>query len=163
VLRAILPQPMMTLCLVVIWLILANTYTAGSVVMALLVGVVIPIFTHRFWPSPPRLRNPRAIVVYVIVVLKDIVLANVEVARIVLFKRNRDLQAGFVAVPLDLVSPEAITLLAGTITMTPGTLSADLSADGRHLLVHALHMPDAHATMADIKLRYESRLKEIFR
>ena len=53
-------------------------------------------------------------------------------------------------------------MLAGTITLTPGTLSADLSRDGRSLLVHALHAPDPDAVRDDIKNRYERRLKEIF-
>lgn len=65
-------------------------------------------------------------------------------------------------VPLDLTAPEAITALAGTITMTPGTLSADLSADGKALLVHCLETDDPEGVVATIKQRYERRLKEIF-
>ena len=53
-------------------------------------------------------------------------------------------------------------MLAGTITMTPGTLSAELSADGRSLLVHGLDVPDPGALVAEIKSRYEARLLEIF-
>ena len=61
-----------------------------------------------------------------------------------------------------LTSPEAITVLAGSITMTPGTVSADLAADGRSLLVHGLDVPDPEALVAEIKTRYEARLLEIF-
>ncbi|WP_342027489.1 Na+/H+ antiporter subunit E [Methyloceanibacter methanicus] len=68
----------------------------------------------------------------------------------------------FVTVPLDLKTPEAITALAGTITMTPGTVSASLSADGRALLVHCLETDDPEKTVSDIKSRYESRLQRIF-
>ena len=46
--------------------------------------------------------------------------------------------------------------------MTPGTLTADLSADGRLLLVHALHAPDPDAVRDEIKSRYEARLQRIF-
>ena len=53
-------------------------------------------------------------------------------------------------------------MLAGTITMTPGTVSCDLSADGRSLLVHCLDAPDAEDTVRQMKERYEDRLKEIF-
>jgi len=67
-----------------------------------------------------------------------------------------------VTIPLDLRSPEAITVLAGTITMTPGTVSADLSADGRALLVHCLDADHPDAVRDEIKTRYERRLKEIF-
>ena len=65
-------------------------------------------------------------------------------------------------VSLDLRQPEAITLLAGTITLTPGTVSADLSDEGHSLLVHVLHTEDPDADRDGIKERYESRLKEIF-
>jgi multicomponent K+:H+ antiporter subunit E len=67
-----------------------------------------------------------------------------------------------VVIPLDLRQPEAITVLAGTITLTPGTVSADLSEDGHSLLVHALDAPDPDAIRDEIKTRYERRLMEIF-
>jgi multicomponent K+:H+ antiporter subunit E len=53
-------------------------------------------------------------------------------------------------------------MLAGTITMTPGTVTADMSACGRVLLIHSLHAPDPDAIRDDIKSRYETRLKRIF-
>jgi multicomponent K+:H+ antiporter subunit E len=59
-------------------------------------------------------------------------------------------------------SPEAISILAGTITLTPGTVSANLSDQGHSLLVHALDTDDPDAVRDDIKHRYERRLKEIF-
>jgi multicomponent K+:H+ antiporter subunit E len=65
-------------------------------------------------------------------------------------------------VPLDLTSAEAITVLAGTITMTPGTVSATLAADGSAILVHCLHTDDPDSVRDDIKSRYERRLLEIF-
>ena len=92
----------------------------------------------------------------------DIVLANLQVARLILLVPNDQLRSRYVTVPLALTSPEAITVLAGTITMTPGTVSAELSADGRALLVHGLDVPDPRALVAEIKSRYEARLLEIF-
>ena len=65
-------------------------------------------------------------------------------------------------IPLEIRTPEAITVLAGTITLTPGTVSCDLSECGHALLVHCLHAPDPDSVVLDIKTRYESRLKEIF-
>ena len=55
-----------------------------------------------------------------------------------------------------------ITMLAGTITLTPGTVSADLSDQGSCLLVHVLHTDDPDSIREDIINRYESRLLEIF-
>jgi multicomponent K+:H+ antiporter subunit E len=64
--------------------------------------------------------------------------------------------------PLDVREDFTITLLASTISLTPGTVSADLSVDHRYLLIHALHVEDEAATIAQIKQRYEAPLKEIF-
>jgi multicomponent K+:H+ antiporter subunit E len=99
---------------------------------------------------------------YVCLVMWDIVVANIQVAWIVLTKRNADMRPNWVVIPLDLRSPEAITILAGTITLTPGTVSADLSDEGKSLLVHALDADDPDAVRDDIKQRYERRIKEIF-
>jgi multicomponent K+:H+ antiporter subunit E len=72
------------------------------------------------------------------------------------------IRSQWVPVPLELSSAEAITVLAGTITMTPGTVSATLSADGGAILVHCLHTDDPDSIRNDIKTRYERRLLEIF-
>ena len=89
-------------------------------------------------------------------------MANITVAYLILFKRTRSLQPAWICVPLDLRKPEAITALAGTITLTPGTVSCDISSEGHSLLVHCLHAPDPDAVRDEIKERYERRLKEIF-
>ena len=130
--------------------------------LGLLLGLTVPQLTRTFWTQRPRIRRPLMIAEYALVVLWDIVVANVKVAYVVLFKSNRQIRPHFIAIPLDIYSPEAITVLAGTITMTPGTVSADLSADGRALLVHCLDTDDPDGEVAGIKQRYEARLKEIF-
>lgn len=161
-LRRFLPHPLLSLTIALVWVALANEVSAGSVVMGCLVGLVIPVLTQPFWPDRPLLRRPWLSLAYLGIVLHDIVVANIQVARLILFRRNDELRSAYVTVPLALTSPEAITVLAGTITMTPGTLSAELSADGRALLVHGLDVPDPDALVAEIKSRYEARLMEIF-
>jgi multicomponent K+:H+ antiporter subunit E len=64
--------------------------------------------------------------------------------------------------PLDLREDFSITLLASTVSLTPGTVSADVSADRGTLLIHALDVADEAALIAQIKQRYEAPLKEIF-
>jgi multicomponent K+:H+ antiporter subunit E len=99
---------------------------------------------------------------YFAMVLWDIILANIHVARIILFMPRDQIRSAWITVPIELTSAEAITLLAGTITMTPGTVTADMSACGRVLLIHSLHAPDPDAVRDEIKTRYEARLKRIF-
>ncbi|MEO0909765.1 MAG: Na+/H+ antiporter subunit E, partial [Pseudomonadota bacterium] len=110
---------------------------------------------------PQRLRIGK-LFVYMIIVLWDIIVANIEVGWIVVTKPNSKLRSAWVVVPLDLKTPEAISMLAGTVTLTPGTISADLSDGGRCLLVHALDTDNVEAVRDQIKQRYERRLMEIF-
>ena len=161
-LRKFFPHPYLTLLLIVSWMLLVNGTKLGSLVMAIILGTVIPLLTAPYWPNRPRVRNAPAMVGYVLLVLYDIVKSNFIVARIVLFMPKDSIQPAWVTVPLDLQTPEAITVLAGTITMTPGTLTADMSSCGRSLLIHCLHAPDPPAVRDEIKERYEARLKRIF-
>lgn len=161
-LRKILPHPFLTLTLIVVWQMLVNKLTFGNLVLGTVLGLIIPIITSPYWPNRPRLSSLPRIVEFLVVVLWDICVANIQVAMVILFKANANTKPAWVTIPLDLRTPEAITVLAGTITMTPGTVSSDLSADGRSLLVHCLDAPDPDAVRDDIKARYERRLKEIF-
>jgi multicomponent K+:H+ antiporter subunit E len=157
----LLPHPGLTVLLVMMWMVMVNDLTFGALFLGLVFGLIVPIFTAPWWPGRPRVRFLPAIA-YVMLVLWDIVVANFQVAAIILFKRNRDLRPAWLTVPLEVTTPEAITVFAGTISLTPGTVSADVSACGQFLLVHALHAPDPAAEIAKVKARYEARLKEIF-
>ena len=161
-LRKCLPHPLLTLTLIVVWQMLVNKLTLGNLLLGTILGLIIPIITSPYWPNRPRLRSVPRIISYVLLVIWDIIVANFQVAYIVLFKANANIKPAWISIPLDLRTPEAITVLAGTITLTPGTVSSDLSADGRSLLVHCLDAPDPDAVRDDIKNRYERRLKEIF-
>lgn len=159
--RRWLPHPLLTLALALIWLLLVNSLAFGHVVLGLLLGWVIPLFTRRFWPDTVTIRNPVTLVRFIAVVMYDIVVANVSVARLILGRPER-LRPAFVVVPLALRSELAISLLANTISLTPGTVSSRLSPDRRSLLVHALDVDDRDALIASIKQRYEAPLKEVF-
>lgn len=157
-----LPHPLLTVALVLLWMLLLNSFTIGGLVMGSFLGIVIPIMTSGFWPGRPPIKAYGKALSFLLLVAWDVLVANVLVARLILFKRADQLHTCWVTVPLELESPEAITALVGTITMTPGTVSSDLSADGRSLLVHCLDAPDVKAAVMQMKTRYETRLKEIF-
>ncbi|MFN3514950.1 MAG: Na+/H+ antiporter subunit E [Phenylobacterium sp.] len=161
-LKRFLPQPGLSGILFVVWLLLLNEITVGGALLAALVAFTLPLFTSRFWPDRPQIRWGWPVFEYLGVVLWDIVVANFQVAYIIVFRRNRDLRSQWLVVPLDIRSPEAITTLAATISLTPGTVSSDVSADGHSLLVHALDVPDPAAAVTQIKQRYEARLLRIF-
>jgi multicomponent K+:H+ antiporter subunit E len=159
--KRLLPAPLLSATLFVVWLLLANTLDPAHVVLAAVLAVAVPWLTDGLRPERPRVRRPAAIARLGLVVLWDIVVSNVEVARRILGPEDA-ITPAFVWVPLALTDPHAILSLAAIVTMTPGTLSADLSPDRRHLLVHAFNVGDEAALIAQIKARYEAPLKDIF-
>lgn len=156
-----LPHPASSAALLAIWLMFNNTIAPAHILLGAFLGIAIPWLTRAFWPEELRLSHPMAALRLTFVVLYDIVIANVTVARLILGPVSA-LRPAFVEVPLQLQSPYAISALASMITLTPGTVSADLSQDRRTLLVHALDVDDKDALVAEIKRRYETPLMEIF-
>lgn len=155
-----LPAPLTSVALFASWLLL-NGISAGHAVLGGLLALAIPVMCSRFRPDRPRIGRWHAVLRLVLVVLWDIVVSNLQVALLILGPERR-IDPRFVWIPLDLRDPHAIASLAGIITMTPGTLSADLTEDRRHLLVHALNAGDEAALVAGIKSRYEAPLMVIF-
>ncbi len=158
--KRLLPSPLISLAIIVIWLLL-NGVSAGHAVLALLLAVIIPQITQRIMPEKPHIRAPGQIIRLAVIVLYDIVKANIDVALRILGPESR-IKPGYIWIPLDIQSPYGIVSLAGIITMTPGTLSADVSEDHRWLLVHCFHLENSQATIAEIKTRYEKPLMEIY-
>jgi multicomponent K+:H+ antiporter subunit E len=156
-----LPYPLLSFFLVVTWLLLVAEISVAHVTLALFLAVVIPLLCKPFLAGTPKLLNPIAAIRLFFVVTYDIVMANITVAKLILGRPER-LNPIFVQVPLELTQPLSIFLLAGIITMTPGTVSADLSEGNTLLLVHALSCDDPDALIAEIKQRYEKPLIEIF-
>ena len=156
-----LPQPLFSLSLWGVWLLLGNTLAAGQILLGLLLALALPLFTVRFWPDRPRLRQPLKILAYVLMLFWDITLANLTVARLILGPTSR-LRPAFLRLPLELSNDFAIVVLSSTISLTPGTVSADISPDRRSLLIHALDVENPEQTVAQLKNRYERPLQEIF-
>lgn len=155
------PHPVLSLNLTVVWMLLSNEFSAGSLIMGLLLGWLIPLFSFRFWPEPVVIRRPLTLLRFIATVLYDILLANFIVAALIV-RGPRKLKPAFVRVPLELKSELAISLLSNTICLTPGTVSAELAADQRSLLVHSLSTDDPQALVDTIKQRYETPLKQVF-
>ena len=156
-----LPQPLVSLMILALWIAIAPSPSLGQVVLGGVVALAIPWFTHPFWPDPPRLLRPGVAALLFLRVIWDIVVANVEVAQLVLGPADR-LHPVFIELPLEIDDPFVATILASIITLTPGTLSVDIDRARRVLLVHALDVADVPAAIDTIKRRYEAPLKEIF-
>lgn len=159
--RRWLPAPLTSAVLFVAWLLLNGTVDPAHLLLAAVLAVALPLLLARLRPDPPQPHSWRTVLRLTAIVLWDVLVSAVQVARAVLGPQA-NLKPGFVWVPLALTNPHGIAVLGAIITMTPGTLTADLAPDRRHLLVHALDVGDEAALIRSIKERYEQPLLEIF-
>ena len=157
-----LPHPIVSGLILAVWLGLHSSLHPIHLAGGGLLAVLLPRLLHRSLAGANPTRRPWVAIRLGGVVLWDIVTANVAVARRVLGPMSR-LQPGFIEVPLDLVHPDAIALLASIIAITPGTVVADIDTARVRIRVHVLDLADPAALVSEIKDRYERPLKEIFR
>lgn len=160
--RRWLAHPWLSAVIAASWLLLQGSLEPAHWIWGAVLGLVLPWLAHDFIDAPVTpLRGIGALVRLLGLVLWDIVLANLTVARVVLDPR-REPQPAWIHVPYTLEDPRAVALLASIITMTPGTVSCVVEEEQRRILVHALDAPDPQAVADAIVQRYERPLKEVY-
>lgn len=166
------PAPATSLLLLIVWLLLNNSVSVGQVLLGAFLAIVIPLITQPFTDEHPKVKRPLLAIKQLLIVLFDIITANIQVA-ILIVGPNKRLCPAFVKVPLDITDALPITLLASTVSLTPGTVSAEVypiseehddwdDKGQKFLLIHVLHLNDEQKLIEQIKSRYEAPLKEIF-
>lgn len=161
-LKKLFPHPWLTVVLLIVWLLLMNDLSPGNVLLGLVLGTAIAFAIGKgLWLQPVRFGKPVLLVRLAGHVLYDIVAANVQVALLVLGPTKR-LRPAFIEVPLDSTHEIALAALISIVSLSPGTLCAELSDDRTRLVVHVLDLDDEAAIVASIKTRYEAPLMEIF-
>lgn len=154
-------RPVLSLLIAATWLLLQESLAAPQLITAAVLGFLLPRLLNGFLGPVTRLRAPLTMLRFGGLVLWDIVVSNIAVAKLVLDPRSRP-QPAWVRVPLTLQHPTAISLLASVITTTPGTVSCEVDEQRREILVHALDCSDPAALVEQIRQRYEAPLMEIF-
>jgi multicomponent Na+:H+ antiporter subunit E len=92
----------------------------------------------------------------------ELIVANLRVARDVLRPGPLRMKPRVIAVPLDLTGDVPVTLLANVLSLTPGSLSLDISDDRKTLFVHVIHAPDEEAARQEIKQGFERLVAQLF-
>jgi multicomponent Na+:H+ antiporter subunit E len=151
----------------VIWCFVHGTFSLNSFVFGLLIGLVT-IRPFRFLYRPEsgfKLFSPSnriiSIIRYFMVLIKEIIKANIVVAKIVT-KPKIDIKPGIIAVPIRCKTDMGITGIANTITLTPGTITVDISDDHSVLYVHCIDASDPAAVCASIRDDLEKYVLEAF-
>ena len=155
-------QFLLNILLAIAWMLLTGELTAENFIEGLIIGYII------LWVSKAALggskyfkKIPKAISFFFYFV-KELIVANLKVAFDIITPKDY-MRPGIVAVPLDAETDMEITLLANLITLTPGTLSLDVSTDNKVLYIHTLYLDDTEKFRTEIKNGMEKRLLEVLR
>lgn len=150
------------LLLSMIWVAITGTFTLEN----FLFGFALSFFL--LWLTATNRREnkyfnrvPKTIF-FIFFFLYELIKANIEVAYDVVTPRHF-MKPGIVKIPLDAKTDMEITLLANLISLTPGTLSLDVSDDKKVLYVHGMYVKDKSEFIANIKNGFEKRLLDILR
>lgn len=156
-------SPVLVLGLTALWLLLNQTLAPGHVVLGAVLGTAVAWSSSTLRPLQARVGRIDVAMVLMLIVLRDIVRSNVDVARIVLgLVGDRKVRSGFLQIPLDLRDPHGLAALAAIVTSTPGTVWVGLSPNGEELTLHVLDLTDEAGLIHLIKHRYERPLMRIF-
>lgn len=156
-----LPYPFLTATLLLIWLLLNESVSPGTLLLGAIAALVACWLVRKFELPDSRLPRPLLALRLAFVVLGEIIRSNNAVAQIILNPKSK-FSSGFVLIPLDMRNPYGITTLACIITATPGTLWVEYDSNEHAMMLHVLDLIDGDAWRRIIKERYEKRLMEIF-
>jgi len=150
------------LILAFVWAALNGGIGLPSLVVGFLIGYMVlfvlqPLFGKSRYCG--KLFDGVLLVVYF---LYELLVSSLEVAWDVLTPLHKS-QPAVVAIPLDAQTDAEITVLANLVSLTPGSLSIDISEDRKYLLVHAMFVDDPEAFKADVKRGMEKRVLEAMR
>lgn len=154
-------QILINIVLAVIWTFLQNDYSLGSFFLGYAIGLLLLFILRRFLVFDFYFTRIWAIVKLLFLFLKELVVANIDVVKIVLNPNLSNYNPGIVAVPTNLETKFEITLLASLISLTPGTISMDFSDDNKIIYIHSIHIADKEEMIDQIHNTFERAIMEV--
>ncbi len=101
------------------------------------------------------------LILFILYYLKELVLSSLYVAWDIITPKDL-MRPGFVEVPIDLKNETAIIALANLISMTPGSLTVDMTPDKKKIYIHAMYLYDKELFIKKIKGELENKIRLIF-
>ncbi len=144
------------------WLAVSGSVSALNLAFGFVLGALALFIVREPYGSGAYLRRLFAIAALALLFLRELAMSAIKVA-VTILSPDMKLKPGIFAFPLTVDRDFEITLLANLITLTPGTLSVDVSDDRKTLYVHALDCADPDGARRDIADGFERRILEAFR
>lgn len=156
-----LPYPLITLAVVIMWLLL-NGISPGQVVLGVLVGVFSSWALASLRPDKPKFAKWYLLPKLFAYVVWDILLSNLEVGAAILRGGRGKHPPGFVTVPVATESGIILSVMAIIVTCTPGSAWLEYDYNRKTVLIHVFSLESAAKWAESFKNRYERLLLEIF-
>lgn len=148
--------------LALLWSALTGQFTLENLTTGFILGYVVLYLMRGVFRNRQYFEKGVQVVRISLFFLWELLVANLRVARDVLRPGPLRMRPRVIAVPLDLQGDVPVTLLANALSLTPGSLSLDISDDYKTLFVHAIHAPDEEQAKAEIKLGFERMFANLF-
>lgn len=142
------------------WAALTGSFAPVNLLFGFVVGYWLLWFGQNHLEPSSYFLRARRVLGFAIYFLWQLLLANLRVAHDVLTFRHH-MRSAVLAIPLDVKTDVEITLLANLLTLTPGSLTLDVSEDRKVLYVHVMYMTDEAKTRREIKEGFERRILEM--
>lgn len=155
-------QLVLNAVLAFVWMLVSNDPTFVGFVVGYVVGLAFLFLLRRFFDQPFYLRKMWAMLKLLLLFLKELVLSNLAVTLQIL-RPKLGVRPGVFAYRTELASDWEVMLLANLITLTPGTLTLEVSPDQRTLYIHSIDIEDAEAMQAQIRGTFERAIMEVTR
>lgn len=148
--------------LATIWAFAVGEFTIGNLVVGFLLGYLVLWLSRDLLDARKYSATVPRLIEFTLFFLWELLLANIRIAYDVLTPTHH-MRPGIIAMPLDARTDGEITLLANLITLTPGTLALDVSADRKTMYIHMMYIRDPEIDKKRIKDGFERRLLELLR
>lgn len=153
-------QILINLIIAVTWAFLQNSFTASHFFFGYVVGIFILFILRKFLIFDFYMDRFWALVKLLFLFVVELVKSNIDVIKIILSPKLKN-KTGIIAVETRLDSKLEITLLAGLISLTPGTISMDFSDNGKTIYIHSLDIPDKEKMIEQIHNTFERAIMEV--
>jgi multicomponent Na+:H+ antiporter subunit E len=148
--------------LALLWSALTGQFTLENLFTGFILGYVVLYLLRGVFGGGQYFEKGAQVLRFTVFFIWELIIANLRVARDVLRPGPLRMKPRVIAVPLDLRGDVPVTLLANVLSLTPGTLSLDISDDQKTLFVHAIHSPDGEKTILEIKQGFERLVSGLF-
>ncbi|WP_082233760.1 Na+/H+ antiporter subunit E [Halobacillus massiliensis] len=155
-------QIVLNIIIAIMWMFLSESYTFSTFAVGYILGITLLFLMNRFTSGRFYFQSIISIIKLVLLFIRELILSNIDIVKLV-YKPKIDVKPGIFGLPTELKKEWEITLLANLISLTPGTLSLEVSEDKSTIFIHAMDIQDLESSIREIKETFEKAIMEVSR